>query len=113
MVIDEQCLVLNLKDKGLCIITGCYHTGVVNACQYAMQLTNCHDIYLLMGGFHLAGLNFEDRIDSTISDLSAMNPDYWVLGHCTGMQAQISLQNAFGDRHIPYSVGTTFKFATR
>lgn len=110
LVIDERILIFKLKNKGLCVITGCGHTGVVNASRHAMQLTACNDIHLLMGGFHLAGASFKDRIDATVADLSNINPDYIVTGHCTGVAAQTALQSQFGDRHIPYGVATVFKF---
>ena len=64
-----------------------------------------------MGGFHLAGLDFEDRIHQTIFDLAKINPDYIITGHCTGMKAQVALTNTFEDRHIPYGVATVFNFS--
>ena len=54
-VIDERCLILKLKNKGLCVFTGCGHTGVVNAVEHAKTLVNSNKVHLIMGGFHLAG----------------------------------------------------------
>ena len=109
-IIDERCLVFNLKNKGICIFTGCGHTGVVNASNHAMTLLNTDKVHLIMGGFHLAGPAFVDRIAPTVSDLKEINPNYIVTGHCTGRQAQTDLTAAFSDKHIPYGVGTVFKF---
>lgn len=109
-VIDERCLIFNLKDKGVCVFTGCGHTGVVNATEHAKNLLNETKIHLIMGGFHLAGPAFTNRISPTIADLLKINPTYIVTGHCTGRQAQTELTTTFSDRHIPYGVGTVFKF---
>lgn len=54
-VVDERCLVLNFQNLGLGILTGCGHTGVVNAIKHAQSLTGESKIHFVMGGFHLAG----------------------------------------------------------
>ncbi len=109
-IIDERCLVFNLKDKGLCVFTACGHTGVVNATEHAKSLLSMDKVHLVMGGFHLAGPTFADRVKPTVSDLIKINPDYIATGHCTGRVAQTELTNLFSDRHIPYAVGTVFSF---
>lgn len=108
-VIDERCLIFNLKNKGICVFTGCGHTGVINALSHAKELLNLNKIHLIMGGFHLAGPAFFNRINPTISDMEKINPDYIVTGHCTGRQAQSELTRVFANRHITYGVGTVFK----
>ncbi len=109
-VIDERCLIFNIKDKGICVFTGCGHTGVVNATLHAKELVQTQRVHFIMGGFHLAGAAFTNRINPTITDLLKINPNFIVTGHCTGRQAQTELTNAFSDKHIPYGVGTVFKF---
>lgn len=109
-VIDERCLVFRMKNKGMCIVTGCGHTGIVNATQHAMNLLKTDKIYFVMGGFHLAGPQFSDRIHPTIHDLEKINPAFVVTGHCTGRHTQASLSDAFKNKHIPYGVGSYFNF---
>lgn len=109
-VIDERCIIFNLKNKGLCVITGCGHTGIVNATLHSMQLLDQTKVHFVMGGFHLAGAKFQDRITPTIHDLKQINPDYIITGHCTGRKTQSSLTEVFDNRHIPYGVGAYFKF---
>ncbi|QMT60182.1 MBL fold metallo-hydrolase [Legionella sp. PC997] len=111
LVIEERAVIFNLKNKGLCVFTGCGHPGVVNTCRHAIKLTALNKIYLVMGGFHLAGPTFEPRINPTVADLSSLNPDYVITGHCTGSQAQSAFTETFKDRHIPYSVATVFNFS--
>lgn len=109
-IIDERILIINLKNKGICVITACGHTGIVNATRYAKQLTGESDVHFLMGGFHLAGNEYADRINPTVQDLIDINPNYIITGHCTGRDAQTQLTNHFSDQHIPYGVGTYFNF---
>lgn len=109
-VLDEQCLFFNLKNKGLVVITGCGHTGIINAARYAMKTLNSDKIHLLMGGFHLAEPELYNRVAPTIADLKKINPDYIATGHCTGRRTQAELSDLFCDRHIPYGVGARFIF---
>ena len=109
LVIDERCLIIKLKGKGLCVFTGCGHIGIVNGLRHAQTLTGSETVHLAMGGFHLAGPE-EDRIEATVNDLSNINPSFIVTGHCTGAKAQHALSAQFGDRHMPYGVATFFDF---
>jgi metal-dependent hydrolase (beta-lactamase superfamily II) len=63
-----------------------------------------------MGGFHLAPPDVANRINPTIEDLSEINPNFIITGHCTGAKAQAELTRVFSDRHITYGVGTVFNF---
>lgn len=109
-VVDERVLIFNLKDKGLCVLTACGHTGVINATKYAKKITGIEKVHLLMGGFHLASPEVIDRISPTIEDLEKLDPDYIVTGHCTGARAQAELTVKFPSQHITYGVGTVFNF---
>lgn len=109
-VIDERSLIFNIKDKGLCVFTACGHTGVINATHDAMQLTDINNVYLIMGGFHLAPPEIDNRVQPTINDLAEISPTYIVTGHCTGAKTQARLSLQFPNQHIPYAVGTVFRF---
>ena len=110
LVIDERILILNLKNKGLCVFTGCGHTGVINASLYSKKLTGMEPIHLLMGGFHLAPTLMQNRIAPTLEDLIKLDPNYIVTGHCTGTKAQSEFTKQFGSKHSSYGVGTVFCF---
>lgn len=107
-VIDERLLILNLKGKGLCVLTGCGHIGAVNALHHVKELHPSKNLHMLIGGLHLAGPTYEKRIEDTISDLQQLDPDLIVSGHCTGRVAQSKLSQLFKERHIPYGVGAYF-----
>ncbi len=109
-VIDERCLIFSLKGKGICVITGCGHTGIVNAAQHAITLLKSSKVHFIMGGVHLAGSEYAARINPTLIDLERINPDFIITGHCTGRQTQARLSDVFDRRHVPYGVGAYLKF---
>jgi 7,8-dihydropterin-6-yl-methyl-4-(beta-D-ribofuranosyl)aminobenzene 5'-phosphate synthase len=109
LVLDDQALIVDVKDKGLLVITGCGHAGVVNICRYARRLTKDRPLYAVMGGFHLNGPLFEPLIPRVLDDLGAMSPSVVVPAHCTGWRAQHAMGAHFGEAFIPNTVGTRFE----
>ena len=55
LVLDERALIVDIKDKGLLVIAGCGHAGIVNICRYARRLTNERPLYTMIGRLHLSG----------------------------------------------------------
>jgi 7,8-dihydropterin-6-yl-methyl-4-(beta-D-ribofuranosyl)aminobenzene 5'-phosphate synthase len=107
-VIDDQALVVNLRGKGLVVITGCGHAGVVNIARHAMRLTGVHQVAAILGGFHLGGPAFEPIIGPTIAALVEMGPDLIAPGHCTGWRAQHALAQALPNAWVQSSSGTAY-----
>ncbi len=108
LVLDDQALIVDIKDKGLLVITGCGHAGIVNICRYARRLTGERPVYAVMGGFHLNGPVFEPLIPRVLDDLALLTPSVIVPAHCTGWRAQHAMGAKFGEAFIPNSVGTAF-----
>jgi 7,8-dihydropterin-6-yl-methyl-4-(beta-D-ribofuranosyl)aminobenzene 5'-phosphate synthase len=108
LVLDDQALIINVTGKGLVVLTGCGHAGVVNITRYASRLTGDQPLYALLGGFHLGGPVFEPLIPRVLTDLRAMKPQVLVPAHCTGWRAQHALAAHFPDAYIPSTVGTSF-----
>ncbi len=108
LVLDDQALMVDVTGKGLVVITGCGHAGVVNIARYAQRLTGGRPLYALIGGFHLNGPLFEPLIPQVLTDLAAMNPGVLVPAHCTGWRAQHALSRRFPTAFTPNSVGTSF-----
>jgi 7,8-dihydropterin-6-yl-methyl-4-(beta-D-ribofuranosyl)aminobenzene 5'-phosphate synthase len=107
LVLDDQALIVNVRGRGLVVITGCGHAGVVNIARYARRLCRGAPLYALLGGFHLNGPAFEPLIPRVLTDLAELNPDVLVPAHCTGWRAQHALAARFPDAFIPSSVGTS------
>ncbi|MGE5286125.1 MAG: MBL fold metallo-hydrolase [Micromonosporaceae bacterium] len=108
LVLDDQALIINVRGKGLVVMTGCGHAGVVNICRYAQRLTGNQPLYTILGGFHLNGPLFEPLIPRVIADLGAMNPKVIIPAHCTGWRAQHAMSAHFGEAFVPNTVGTRF-----
>jgi 7,8-dihydropterin-6-yl-methyl-4-(beta-D-ribofuranosyl)aminobenzene 5'-phosphate synthase len=108
MVLDDQALIINVAGKGLVVVTGCGHAGVVNIARYATRLTGGQPLYALLGGFHLNGPLFEPLIPRVLNDLEAMNPSVLVPAHCTGWRAQHAMSARFPQAFTPNTVGTSF-----
>ncbi len=108
-VIDDQALIVHLRDRGLVIVTGCGHAGVVNIVRHAMRLTGVDRLHALFGGFHLGGPAFEPIIPATVDALSEAKPQLLVAGHCTGWRAQHALAAALPQAWQPPSSGSRYR----
>jgi 7,8-dihydropterin-6-yl-methyl-4-(beta-D-ribofuranosyl)aminobenzene 5'-phosphate synthase len=108
LIRDDQCAIVNLRGKGLVIITGCGHAGIVNTVRHAQALTGVRAVHAVVGGFHLTGGLFEGLIPDTVAALQAIGPRYLVPGHCTGWSAALELARAMPEAYLPNSVGTTY-----
>jgi 7,8-dihydropterin-6-yl-methyl-4-(beta-D-ribofuranosyl)aminobenzene 5'-phosphate synthase len=108
LIHDDQCVIIHVQDKGLVVVTGCGHAGIINILRNAQTLTGIQEIYAVIGGFHLNGPLFEPIIPATIAALQQIHPHYLVPGHCTGWVATHQLARALPDAFIANSVGTSF-----
>ncbi len=101
---DDISLVANVKGKGLVIITGCSHAGIVNITRQAFKLTGRDKVHGIIGGFHLIEAPV-DRIKETAQALREFNPDWVYAGHCTGFRAQVELYSRLKERFSPLHTG--------
>lgn len=108
LILDDQALIVNVAGKGLVILTGCGHAGIVNICRYAQRLTGETRMHAVLGGFHLNGPLFEPIIPPTLGALEQLAPDVIVPAHCTGWRAVHAIAARFPQQFIQNSVGTTF-----
>jgi 7,8-dihydropterin-6-yl-methyl-4-(beta-D-ribofuranosyl)aminobenzene 5'-phosphate synthase len=108
LIHDDQAAVVNVRGKGLVILTGCGHAGVVNTIRYARELTGVERVHAVIGGFHLSGPLFEPLIEPTIKALWEFAPDIIAPAHCTGWRATHAIAREFPEAFVPNSVGTRF-----
>jgi 7,8-dihydropterin-6-yl-methyl-4-(beta-D-ribofuranosyl)aminobenzene 5'-phosphate synthase len=109
LIHDDQAVVLNVRDKGLVVLTGCGHSGIVNIVRHTKALTGIEDVYAVLGGLHLSGRAFETIIPQTVTALAAENLDVLVPAHCTGWKAQHAFAAALPNAFRPNSVGSRFE----
>jgi len=108
LVLDDQALVVNVRGKGLVIVTGCGHAGAINIVRHAQRLTGVPRLHALLGGLHLSGAYFTPTIGPTVHALTELAPDLLAPGHCTGWRAQHTLAAALPDSWIQGSSGTRY-----
>jgi len=106
---DDLAVVLHVAGKGLVVISGCAHAGIVNTVQRAQRITGVEKLYALVGGFHLGGPAFAAAVSPTVDALRAFDPEVLVPMHCTGRAATHRLEEALGDAFVLSSVGTTIR----
>lgn len=106
LIHDDQALVVNVRKKGLVILTGCGHAGAINSIRYAQKLTGIDTIYAMLGGLHLTGAIFEPIIPRTIDELKAIAPRLIMPGHCTGWKATHRFARELPEVFVQPSVGT-------
>lgn len=109
LILDDQSLVVTVRDRGLVVLTGCGHAGVVNILRYARKLTGVDRVYAVMGGFHLNGPLFEPIIPDTCDALAELAPEVIVPTHCTGWRAVHALAARFPGAFIQNSIGTRYE----
>jgi 7,8-dihydropterin-6-yl-methyl-4-(beta-D-ribofuranosyl)aminobenzene 5'-phosphate synthase len=107
LILDDQALVLRLRDRGLVVLSGCGHAGIVNTVRYASRLTGEPTIAAVVGGFHLSGPMFEPIIGPTVQALTELSPSLLVPAHCTGFRALHRLASSFPEAFVLSTVGTT------
>lgn len=107
---DDQALVMLLKNKGLVILTGCGHAGIINTINYARKATGIKKVYAIIGGFHLSGEEYEENIPLTITELLRIDSEYIIPCHCTGWKASNEIIKAMPQKYLQTSVGSVFCF---
>lgn len=104
---DDQGIIMHLRGKGLVVVSGCSHAGIINTILHARRVTGEERIYGVMGGFHLSGPAYEPILETILGELKKVNPEVLVPMHCTGWDVINRLAGAFPSSTILNSVGST------
>ena len=110
MIWDDQNLIVNIKDKGLVVVSGCSHAGAVNVLRNAQRLTGENRIAGFIGGLHLTGGIFEPIIAPTVDAFVAAGIGRLLPAHCTGWKAVHQFARALPDAFVQPAVGTVVTF---
>jgi len=106
---DDSAIAMLLKGKGLIIVTGCPHAGIINTIDQAIRLTGERRIFAVMGGFHLTGKT-RAQITPILEAFRRYNPRYIVPCHCTGREAIPRVEETMPDKFLLNMAGTTLTF---
>ncbi len=104
---DDQAVVINVKSKGLVVLSGCAHSGIVNTIEYARNISGVARVHAVIGGYHLA-LAEENEINQTIAYFKEIQPHLVVPSHCTGFKAISRFEQEMPDPFIEGVVGATY-----
>ena len=110
MIWDDQNVIVDVKDRGLVIVSGCSHSGAVNVLRNAQRLTGQGRIGGFIGGCHLTGGIFEPIIEPTVDAFSAANIGRVLPAHCTGWKAVHLFARAMPSAFVQPAVGTVVRF---
>jgi 7,8-dihydropterin-6-yl-methyl-4-(beta-D-ribofuranosyl)aminobenzene 5'-phosphate synthase len=106
---DDRALVINVRGKGLVVVSGCAHAGIINTVLCAQQITRISDIHAIIGGFHLAGKEYEMRISQSVDKLKLMKPKLVAPSHCTGWRGTHAIAQALPHAFVWNSVGNLYE----
>jgi 7,8-dihydropterin-6-yl-methyl-4-(beta-D-ribofuranosyl)aminobenzene 5'-phosphate synthase len=106
LILDDQALAIRVRDRGLLVVSGCGHAGIVNTVRYVQKLTAERNVAGIVGGFHLSGPMFEAIIPPTVAAFDELAPALLMPAHCTGWKAVHQLAARFPDAFVQSAVGT-------
>lgn len=104
VMLDDQALLIDVEGKGLVVMTGCAHSGVVNTVRHAKKVTGANKVYAVLGGFHLASAK-SNRIEATVKELEKLDLECIGPSHCTGSKVVKRFKKAFGDHCVSLQTG--------
>jgi len=104
---DDLSLAARVKGKGVVVVTGCSHAGIINILRHS--LSRDEHVEGVIGGLHLVEAS-EERIEKTVSALADFSPSLVAAGHCTGFRAQAALYAKLGKNFSTMGSGTVFNF---
>jgi 7,8-dihydropterin-6-yl-methyl-4-(beta-D-ribofuranosyl)aminobenzene 5'-phosphate synthase len=107
---DDQGVVVKVKDRGLVVIGGCSHAGIINTVKYAQKVAQTNKVHAVLGGFHLTGPIFDPIIGLTIEEMKRIRPDLITPLHCTGWKAITQFAQEMPEQFHLTTVGTTYVF---
>ena len=106
---EDQALVINTP-KGLVVVAGCGHAGIVNTMEYAREIVQEQSVHAVLGGFHLLALK-DEQVDWTGGMMHEFGVEHVLGAHCTGINAVDLLRDSAGlgrDTSVVGTVGSVF-----
>lgn len=108
IILDDQSLVIRVE-KGILIVLGCAHAGVINVINHAIKKSGVDNIYGIIGGTHI-GLSGEEQLEKTIAALRNYKIEHFIPAHCTGPEASFRLKSELEINFRLSHVGMKFSF---
>jgi len=106
---DDQSILINVRGKGLVVVAGCAHSGIVNTVRHAQEISGVERVWAVLGGLHLSGAEPE-ALGRAIEELRGLGLQLIMPSHCTGFEATRRFAGEMPGQFVPAAVGTTIKF---
>jgi len=103
-MLDDQSLFLK-TDRGLVVVLGCAHRGMINVIRHCMKLSGMDKVYMVVGGTHLGPASSE-QVAKSIAALREIGVEYIGVSHCTGLPRAGILAQEFGKQFFYNNCGT-------
>jgi 7,8-dihydropterin-6-yl-methyl-4-(beta-D-ribofuranosyl)aminobenzene 5'-phosphate synthase len=100
---EDMSLVID-TDRGLVVITGCGHAGIINTLEYARKKVRNAPIHAALGGFHLFQLD-DEKLKWTAMKLREFGLQNFLGAHCTGIEATYRIRELVGLSRDTAAVG--------
>jgi len=100
--ISEHSLIINVKDKGLVVLTGCSHPGIINILNRTMKASGVDKVYAVMGGFHISGTNVGVKVGKFLKEL---NVEIVSPCHCTNQDARNGIAKIVREKYVKIGSG--------
>lgn len=108
IILDDQSLLIT-TERGLLIVLGCAHSGIINIINHAIKMTGVDTIFAIIGGTHL-GFSGQVQLEKTIAALKTYHIEHLIPGHCTGIEVATRLSREFEKIFHFSHVGRVFEF---
>jgi 7,8-dihydropterin-6-yl-methyl-4-(beta-D-ribofuranosyl)aminobenzene 5'-phosphate synthase len=108
--VPEDMSMVIRTSRGLVLLTGCGHAGIVNTLEYVVQQFPGEKVVAVLGGMHLLEAK-QEQLDWTANKLKTMGVQYFVGAHCTGLNSVYRIREVTGmtkENCLVGTVGTTF-----
>ena len=103
--ISEHSLIINVKNKGLVVLTGCAHLGIVNIVKRAQQVSGISKVHAVIGGFHISSAHEGIAVARFLHEIAVklVSPC-----HCTGVNAKMAIANIMEKSYVENGSGKIF-----
>jgi 7,8-dihydropterin-6-yl-methyl-4-(beta-D-ribofuranosyl)aminobenzene 5'-phosphate synthase len=109
-VLDDQALFINVEGRGVLVLSGCAHAGIINTLQSALDVTETKKLYGFIGGTHLIRPK-ENRLGETVRKLKEFDLQLISPAHCTGHKSIVAISQAFPEAFVLNYAGRTIDTA--
>jgi 7,8-dihydropterin-6-yl-methyl-4-(beta-D-ribofuranosyl)aminobenzene 5'-phosphate synthase len=107
--VHEHATCLNVRGKGLVVISSCGHVGIVNSVKQAQEVSGIQEVHAIVGGFHL-GPAPADYLKQVIAEIRKLEPDVLIPMHCSGLNFLLEAQAQMPNSVIQTSTGSRLTF---